>query len=135
MTIVGFLLFVVIAVLVEAIVGVIFTLPYFSSEDEKLPYIRFLIKLALAESITLSTVFLANTVMIFGYFNVVTFSYLDAALTGVLIAGGVDVVKKIYNDIVSSREDFAELKGQTEILKEIMMDAKNFDVEKEKDKK
>ena len=114
----GFLLFIGIAVLIEALVNVIFTLPYFQTENKYNLYIKFLIKLLFAESITLSTVFLVQTVMIFGYLGITTFPYLDAGFSGLLIAGGPDLIKKVYQDIVSTREDIAYLDGQNEILKE-----------------
>ena len=115
----GFLLFIGIAVMIEALVSVIFTLPYFKTENKYNAYVRFFIKLLFAESITLSTVFLAQTVMIFGYLGIVTFSYLDAGLSGLLMAGGVDVVKKVYQDIVTNKEEIAKLVGQNEVLKDI----------------
>ena len=117
----GILLFVGLAILIEALVNVLFVLPCFQTEDKRIPYIKFAIKLLFAESITLSTVFLAQTIMVFGYFGIVTFSYLDAGFSGIFIAGGPDLIKKIYQDIVSSREELAKLQGQTEILKEIAM--------------
>ena len=114
----GILLFVGIAVLIETLVGVLFTLPYFQEDNRYNPYLKFFIKLLFAESITLSTVFLVQTIMVFGYFGITTFPYLDAGLSGLLIAGGPDLIKKVYQDIVSTREDIAYLDGQNEILKE-----------------
>ena len=131
----GILLFIGLAVLIEALVGVLFTLPYFQTEDEKIPYLKFFIKLLFAESITLSTVFLVQTVMIFGYFGIVIFPYLDAGLSGLLIAGGVDVVKKIYQDIVANREDVAYLDGQNEILKEKLYFGTKAEISTKKGKK
>ena len=131
----GILLFIGLAVLIEALVGVLFTLPYFQTEDEKIPYLKFFIKLLFAESITLSTVFLVQTVMIFGYFGIVIFPYLDAGLSGLLIAGGVDVVKKIYQDIVANREDVAYLDGQNEILKEKLYFGTKAEIPTKKGKK
>jgi len=114
----GILLFVGIAVLIEALVGVLFTLPCFQTENKYNPYIKFLIKLLFAESITLSTVFLVQTVMIFGYLGITTFLYLDAGLTGLLIAGGPDLIKKVYQNIISSREELAKIEGQVDVLKD-----------------
>ena len=131
----GILLFVGLAVLIEALVGVLFTLPYFQTGDEKIPYLKFFIKLLFAESITLSTVFLVQAVMIFGYFGIVIFPYLDAGLSGLLIAGGVDVVKKIYQDIVENREDVAYLDGQNEILKEKLSFGTKAEISTKKGKK
>ena len=131
----GILLFIGIAVLIEALVGVIFTLPYFQTENKYNPYLKFLIKLIFAESITLSTVFLAQTIMVFGYFGITTFPYLDAGFSGILIAGGPDLIKKIYQDIVSSREDIAYLDGQNEILKEKVYPKTEAEIPTKKGKK
>ena len=131
----GILLFIGIAVLIEALVSVIFTLPYFQTENKYNAYIRFFIKLLFAESITLSTVFLAQTIMVFGYFGIITFSYLDAGFSGLLIAGGVDVIKKIYQDIVSNKEEIAKLQGQTEILKDIAYPKTEAEIPTKKGKK
>ena len=115
----GILYFIGVAVLIEfGLMKVLTALPYFKDENDLKVYVKFFIALIFAESITMSTVFLTQAVMVFGYFGIVTFPYLDAGLSGLLIAGGPAVIKAIYQNIISSREELAKIEGQVEVLKD-----------------
>ena len=80
MKLVGILLFVAMAVVVETLVRIITTLPYFKKEADLISYLKFITSLVFAQAISISFVYLTQGGMILTYFGITTFLYLDAEI-------------------------------------------------------
>ena len=108
----GFLLFVAMAVIVETLVRIITTLPFFKRQTDLISYLKFLISLGFAEAVSISFVYLTHGGMILTYFGIMTFPYLDAVLSGLMISGGSNLIHELYQTIVSFKE---KVQAQKEI--------------------
>ena len=110
----GFLLFVAMAVVVETLVRIITTLPYFKKEADLISYLKFLISLGFAEAVSISFTYLTHGGMILTYFGIMTFPYLDAVLSGLMISGGSNLIHELYQTIVSFKE---KIQAQRDVAK------------------
>jgi len=110
----GILLFIAMAVVVETLVRIITTLPYFKKEADLISYLKFLISLGFAEAVSVSFVFLTKNGMILTYLGIATFPYLDAVLSGLMISGGSNLVHDLFQTIVSFKE---KIQAQAEAAK------------------
>ena len=100
----GILLFIAMAIVVETLVRIITTLPYFKKESDSISYLKFIIALGFAEAVSFSFVYLTKDGMILTYFGITTFSYLDAVLSGLMISGGSNLIHELYQMITSFKE-------------------------------
>jgi len=110
----GILLFVAMAIVVETLVRIITTLPYFKKEADLISYLKFIIALGFAEAVSISFVYLTKGGMILTYFGITTFPYLDAVLSGLMISGGSNLIHELYQTIVSFKE---KIQAQAEAAK------------------
>jgi len=110
----GFLLFIAMAVIVETLVRIITTLPYFKKEADSISYLKFIIALGFAEAISISFVYLTKGGMLLTYVGITTFPYLDAVLSGLMISGGSNLIHELYQTIVSFKE---KIQAQAEAAK------------------
>jgi len=53
--------------------------------------------------------------MLFNYFGITTFKYVDAFFSGIIIGGGSNVVHDLYETIVNYKEQ-AQLKTEEKML-------------------
>ena len=117
----GILLFIAMAIVVETLVRIITTLPYFKKETDLISYLKFIIALGFAEAVSISFVYLTKSGMILTYFGITTFSYLDAVLSGLMISGGSNLIHELYQTIISFKEKVQAqakaAKATAEILK------------------
>jgi len=118
----GFLLFVAMAVIVETLVRIITTLPFFKKQTDLISYLKFLISLGFAEAVSISFVYLTHGGMILTYFGITTFPYLDAVLSGLMISGGSNLIHELYQTIVSFKE---KVQAQVETQKAIVESFRN----------
>ena len=114
MKLVGILLFVAMAVVVETLVRIITTLPYFKKEADLISYLKFIIALGFAEAVSISFVYLTQGGMILTYFGITTFLYLDAVLSGLMISGGSNLIHGLFQTIVAFKE---KIQAQAEAAK------------------
>jgi hypothetical protein len=110
----GILLFIAMAVVVETLVRIITTLPVFKKESDLISYLKFLISLGFAEAVSVSFVYLTKGGMILTYLGIVTFPYLDAVLSGLMISGGSNLVHDLFQTITSFKE---KIQAQAEAAK------------------
>ena len=110
----GILLFIAMAVVVETLVRIITTLPVFKKESDLISYLKFLISLGFAEAVSISFVYLTKGGMILTYLGIVTFPYLDAVLSGLMISGGSNLVHDLFQTITSFKE---KIQAQAEAAK------------------
>ena len=116
----GILLFIAMAVVVETLVRIITTLPYFKKEVDLISYLKFIIALGFAEAVSISFVYLTKGGMILTYFGITTFPYLDAVLSGLMISGGSNLIHDLFQTIVAFKEKIqaqVEAAKTTEMLK------------------
>jgi len=110
----GILLFIAMAVVVETLVRIITTLPYFKKETDLISYLKFIIALGFAEAVSISFVYLTKGGMILTYFGITTFPYLDAVLSGLMISGGSNLIHDLFQTIVAFKE---KIQAQVEASK------------------
>jgi len=110
----GILLFIAMAVVVETLVRIITTLPYFKKETDLISYLKFIIALGFAEAVSISFVYLTKGGMILTYFGITTFPYLDAVLSGLMISGGSNLIHDLFQTIVAFKE---KIQAQVEAAK------------------
>jgi len=110
----GILLFIAMAVVVETLVRIITTLPYFKKETDLISYLKFIIALGFAEVVSISFVYLTKGGMVLTYFGITTFPYLDAVLSGLMISGGSNLIHDLFQTIVAFKE---KIQAQVEAAK------------------
>ena len=112
MTLTGWMLFIAMAVIVETLVRAVTTLSYFKNNSDHISNLKFYIALGFAEAISFSFVYLTKGGMILTYFGIITFPYLDAILSGLMISTGSNMVHDIYSTIINFKE---KIQAQKEI--------------------